>query len=148
MPNLRDRPVPGDKYRHFKKGHIYEVVVMAISTQTGGIMVIYKNQDGQHFARPLIDFMGKVLWDGIRRWRFEKVTAIERLKEMVNNREISLTPDDRMKNLLEMADIPIKVPHDDSMASIASGICKECGRYGDGHYDNCSHKRLNKEDEK
>lgn len=41
----------------------------------------------------------------------KKPTALERLKEMVNNNQIRIDPvmDDRMKDLMEMADMPIRI---------------------------------------
>lgn len=98
MPNPgRPRPEPGEKYRHFKKGDIYEVVVMSTSTQTGGLMVIYKNQEGQHFARPLCEFVGKVLWDGIRRWRFEKVENAESINQQTQIQSLIKAVDNCVK---------------------------------------------------
>lgn len=72
MPNLRDKPKPGEQWKHFK-GTTYEIICIAHNTQTRGYAVVYKNLEGQYFVRPLSEFMAKALWNGKRQWRFEKV---------------------------------------------------------------------------
>ncbi|MGN5152429.1 DUF1653 domain-containing protein [Aeromonas enteropelogenes] len=49
-------PVPG-RYRHFKGG-LYQVLTLALHTETGEQLVIYRSeQDGEVYARPVTMFM-------------------------------------------------------------------------------------------
>lgn len=49
-------PVPG-RYRHFKGGY-YQVLTLALHTETQDQLVIYQSeQDGQVYARPVAMFM-------------------------------------------------------------------------------------------
>ncbi|WP_439827009.1 DUF1653 domain-containing protein [Aeromonas enteropelogenes] len=49
-------PVPG-RYRHFKGG-LYQVLTLALHTETGEPLVIYRSeQDGEVYARPVTMFM-------------------------------------------------------------------------------------------
>lgn len=66
---------PGQKYQHFKGG-IYEVVIIAVNTETMEKMVIYRHED-KVWARPYEMFIGKVdkekYPDVKQKYRFELV---------------------------------------------------------------------------
>ena len=68
---------PGDKYIHFK-GHLYEIVCVALHTETDEDTVVYKAMhDGKIYARPLNMFLSPVdkekYPDVKQKMRFEKV---------------------------------------------------------------------------
>lgn len=58
------RPAPRQQYRHFKSEHMrYEIVGIALHTETGEDMVVYKplyETDHAFFARPLAMFFEEV----------------------------------------------------------------------------------------
>ena len=63
-------------YRHNKKGHLYEVVGVALQTETDEQLVIYKplyDSEFELFARPYDMFVEQVEIDGEMKPRFEKV---------------------------------------------------------------------------
>jgi len=61
------------KFRHYK-GAIYEVITIAIHSETEEELVIYRNDQGQTFARPREMFYEDVLLeDGTRVKRFEEI---------------------------------------------------------------------------
>lgn len=60
MSNIPQKPVPGEKYRHYKNQKIYTVVVNALHSETDEEMVVYHNSENQHFVRPLDLFIGFV----------------------------------------------------------------------------------------
>lgn len=63
-------------YRHTKKGHLYEVVGVALQTETNEPLVIYRplyNNEHELFARPYTMFVEQVEIDGAMMPRFEKV---------------------------------------------------------------------------
>lgn len=55
------RPEPGDVYRHFKN-KLYEIVAIAIHSETEEEMVVYKQQygEGKIYVRPLTMFLSEV----------------------------------------------------------------------------------------
>ena len=57
----RPDPVAGEVYRHFK-GNLYEVVTIAVHTETSDRLVVYKSVDtpGKVFARPVDMFLSDV----------------------------------------------------------------------------------------
>ena len=64
------------KYRHSKTGRFYEVVGIALQTETDERLVIYRplyESEHQLFARPYDMFVEQVNIDGERRLRFEKL---------------------------------------------------------------------------
>ena len=65
-------------YRHFK-GNMYEVVDIAIHSETLEEMVVYRQLDGQHklWVRPLSMWEETVERDGKTYTRFELVEAKE-----------------------------------------------------------------------
>ncbi|MCR5688154.1 MAG: DUF1653 domain-containing protein [Lachnospiraceae bacterium] len=58
---MRDLPRPGQVYRHFK-GNIYRIITVAVHSETGEQLVIYKRDDAEEksYARPLDMFMSEV----------------------------------------------------------------------------------------
>lgn len=63
-------------YRHNKKGHLYEVLGVALQTETNEPLVIYcPLYDGEYefFARPYAMFVEEVELNGETKPRFEKV---------------------------------------------------------------------------
>jgi hypothetical protein len=63
-------------YRHSKKGHLYEVLGVALQTETDEPLVIYRplyENEYELFARPYTVFMEQVEINGEVKPRFEKV---------------------------------------------------------------------------
>ena len=63
-------------YRHSKKGHLYEVLGVALQTETDEPLVIYRPlYDSEYglFARPFEMFLEQVEIDGGLKPRFEKI---------------------------------------------------------------------------
>jgi len=74
MASVRPRPEPGEVWRHFK-GNEYIVVCVAKSMFNpvrGSMYVVYRTRR-EYYMRPLSEWNEKVLWNGKRVWRFEKV---------------------------------------------------------------------------
>ena len=74
----------GDKYIHFK-GNIYVILCVAIHTETGEKMVVYKSvKDGTCFCRPVEMFcspVDKTKYPNVKQeMRFEKITNIDEQK--------------------------------------------------------------------
>ena len=57
---MREQSVePGQFYRHFKKGTLYEVICIATHSETDAEMVVYRDKEtGRCFVRPLEMFIG------------------------------------------------------------------------------------------
>jgi hypothetical protein len=67
--------VPNGSYRHYK-GNMYNVVGIALHSETEEALVIYRPEDGaQLWARPLTMFVETVEVDGAIVPRFELVAA-------------------------------------------------------------------------
>ena len=65
-------------YRHTKSGNLYEVLGVALQTETEEQLVIYRplyESEFELFARPYDMFMEQVEIDGEVKPRFEKVTG-------------------------------------------------------------------------
>ena len=63
-------------YRHNKKGQLYEVLGMALQTETDEPLVIYKplyESEYEFFARPYAMFIEEVELNGAVGPRFEKI---------------------------------------------------------------------------
>ena len=63
-------------YRHNKKGHLYEVLGIALQTETSEPLVIYRplyDSEYGFFARPYAMFLEKVELNGELKPRFEKI---------------------------------------------------------------------------
>lgn len=63
------------RYRHSKSGRLYEVIGVALQTETNEPLVIYKplyESDQEFFARPYDMFVGNVELDGGVKPRFER----------------------------------------------------------------------------
>ncbi len=88
------RPKSGEIYRHFK-GNLYEVLAIAMHTETNEDMVVYKVADGDRtYVRPLDIFVSKVdrekYPDVIQEFRFELVQNHSMIMEFL---ELSSTTD-------------------------------------------------------
>lgn len=63
-------------YRHGKTGHLYEVLGVALQTETNEALVIYRpldNSEYEFFARPYSMFVEEVTINGEVMPRFEKI---------------------------------------------------------------------------
>jgi len=69
------------RYRHNKTGHIYDVLGVALQTETGDFLVVYralepdpeKEYHYEFFARPYEMFVELVEIKGVTKPRFEKI---------------------------------------------------------------------------
>ena len=63
-------------YKHSKSGRLYEVIGMALETETSEMMVVYRplyESEFELFARPYAMFMEKVTINGREVPRFERM---------------------------------------------------------------------------
>ena len=73
-------PQPGWRYRHFK-GELYQIVTLALNTETGEDMVVYQAlyDDFKVYVRPLSMFLSETDFvkypDSTQPMRFERVDA-------------------------------------------------------------------------
>ena len=81
------RPVAGEIYRHFKN-KLYEIVDIAIHSETGEEMVVYKQMYGefQTYVRPLAMFVSEVdreKYPNVKqKYRFEKIGVMQTDEEV------------------------------------------------------------------
>ena len=87
MLQSRRRPVAGEIYRHFKD-KLYEIVDIAIHSETEEEMVVYKQMYGafQTYVRPLAMFLSEVdreKYPNVKqKYRFEKVGTLQKDEEI------------------------------------------------------------------
>ena len=69
-------PTPTGRYRHYKGGE-YEVLGAARHSETEELMVVYRTLYDQSgwWVRPHAMFFEDVVIDGVRRPRFERISA-------------------------------------------------------------------------
>ena len=60
------------KYRHYK-GAVYEFLCVATHSETDEKLVVYKNEQGEIYARPYEMFFEKVECEGKMVSRFEEI---------------------------------------------------------------------------
>lgn len=115
-------PRQGEIYRHFK-GNLYQIVALAIHTETEEKMVVYQALYGEfkYYTRPLKMFMEKVEVDGRSVNRFELVNI------KGNTEDVSIEKD----NLLEKS-IHINLDRNDIL-EIMEGSIKD-----NSNEDNCN----------
>jgi hypothetical protein len=72
---LRDCPVPGSTWRHYKTGGLYRVVGRCILEANRQPLVVYQNVESAiEFARPLSEWVETVAFDGVYQPRFSRVS--------------------------------------------------------------------------
>lgn len=64
-------------YKHYKGGSIYELLYMAIHSETQELMAVYKDKDGVVWIRPAATFYETLNLNGERVRRFTRLSQSE-----------------------------------------------------------------------
>ena len=106
------KPMAGDIYRHFKD-KLYEIITIAIHSETEEEMVVYKQMYGtfETYVRPLSMFLSEVdhekYPDVKQKYRFERIGALKREEdeeELVQPRKFKVEQEEKRNDAKEVAE--------------------------------------------
>ena len=106
------RPMAGDIYRHFKD-KLYEIITIAIHSETEEEMVVYKQMYGtfETYVRPLSMFLSEVdheKYPNIKqKYRFERIGALKREEdeeELIQPRKFKVEQEEKRNEAKEVVE--------------------------------------------